>query len=91
MRDELIDDEAISLTAEEIYAALDPARYLGSAEAFVDRALEAHETREELRAESHSFAEGALELSGREPDLAGELADRGAAAALPRTSDHVLE
>jgi 3-carboxy-cis,cis-muconate cycloisomerase len=43
LRDELIDDQAISLTAEEIDAALDPSAYLGSAEAFVDRALEAHE------------------------------------------------
>ena len=32
----------IELSAEEIDRALDPAAYLGSAEAFVDRALEAH-------------------------------------------------
>ena len=33
---------AIELSAEEIDRALEPAGYLGSAEAFVDRALEAH-------------------------------------------------
>jgi 3-carboxy-cis,cis-muconate cycloisomerase len=43
LRDELIDDDAISLTPDEIDSALDPTAYLGSAEAFVDRALEAHE------------------------------------------------
>jgi 3-carboxy-cis,cis-muconate cycloisomerase len=45
LRDELIEDEAVSLTPDEIDSALDPAAYLGSAEAFVDRALEAHERR----------------------------------------------
>jgi 3-carboxy-cis,cis-muconate cycloisomerase len=45
LRDELLDDEAVSLTPDEIDAALDPGAYLGSAEAFVDRALEAHERR----------------------------------------------
>jgi len=47
LRDELIADERIGLSAEEIDRALDPAGYLGSAEAFVDRALEAHRRREE--------------------------------------------
>ena len=41
LREELIADQRIELSAEEIDRALDPARYLGSAEAFVDRALEA--------------------------------------------------
>jgi 3-carboxy-cis,cis-muconate cycloisomerase len=45
LRDELIDDEGIELSAEEIDRALDPAAYLGSADAFVDRALEAHRRR----------------------------------------------
>jgi 3-carboxy-cis,cis-muconate cycloisomerase len=45
LRDELLDDEAVSLTPDEIDAALDPGAHLGSAEAFVDRALEAHERR----------------------------------------------
>jgi adenylosuccinate lyase len=40
LRDELVDDEAVALSPEEIDRALDPERYLGSAEAFVDRALE---------------------------------------------------
>ncbi len=41
LRDELVADPRVSerLTAEELDAALDPAGYLGSAEAFVDRAL----------------------------------------------------
>jgi 3-carboxy-cis,cis-muconate cycloisomerase len=47
LRDELVDDRAIELSAEEIDRALDPAAYLGSAEAFVDRALAAHREREE--------------------------------------------
>ena len=40
-RDELLAESAVRevLSPEEIDAALDPARYLGSAEAFVDRAL----------------------------------------------------
>jgi 3-carboxy-cis,cis-muconate cycloisomerase len=45
LRDELIDDERIELSAEEIDRALDPAGYLGSADALVDRALEAHRRR----------------------------------------------
>jgi 3-carboxy-cis,cis-muconate cycloisomerase len=49
LRDELIADERIELSADEIDRALDPAGYLGSAEAFVDRALEAHSRREEGR------------------------------------------
>jgi 3-carboxy-cis,cis-muconate cycloisomerase len=49
LREELLRDDAIELSAEEIDRALDPARYLGSAEAFVDRALEAHRRREEGR------------------------------------------
>jgi 3-carboxy-cis,cis-muconate cycloisomerase len=43
LREVLIDDAAVSLSEAEIDAALDPSAYLGSAEAFVDRALEAHE------------------------------------------------
>jgi 3-carboxy-cis,cis-muconate cycloisomerase len=43
LRDELI--ESVDLSAEEIDRALDPANYLGSASAFVDRALKAHEER----------------------------------------------
>jgi 3-carboxy-cis,cis-muconate cycloisomerase len=42
LRIELIEDDAVSLSEEEIDRALDPAAYLGSAEALVDRALEAH-------------------------------------------------
>jgi 3-carboxy-cis,cis-muconate cycloisomerase len=49
LRDELIADDRIDLSADEIDKALDPAGYLGSAEAFVDRALEAHSRREEGR------------------------------------------
>jgi 3-carboxy-cis,cis-muconate cycloisomerase len=49
LRDELIADERIELSAEEIEQALDPKGYLGSAGAFVDRALEAHARREEGR------------------------------------------
>jgi 3-carboxy-cis,cis-muconate cycloisomerase len=45
LRDELIDDERIELSAEAIDRALDPAAYLGSADALVDRALEAHRRR----------------------------------------------
>jgi len=45
LREVLIEDGAVSLSEEEIDAALDPSAYLGSAEAFVDRALEAHERR----------------------------------------------
>jgi 3-carboxy-cis,cis-muconate cycloisomerase len=42
LRDELLEDPGVSgeLSAEEIDRALDPMGYLGSAEAFVDRALE---------------------------------------------------
>jgi 3-carboxy-cis,cis-muconate cycloisomerase len=47
LRDELIDDDRIELPADEIDRALDPRAYLGSAEAFVDRALAAHREREE--------------------------------------------
>jgi 3-carboxy-cis,cis-muconate cycloisomerase len=43
LRDALIADPRISLSPEEIDSALDPTAYLGSAEAFVDRALDAHE------------------------------------------------
>jgi 3-carboxy-cis,cis-muconate cycloisomerase len=41
LRDELVSDEVVSaeLSAEEIDRALDPAGYLGSADAFIDRAL----------------------------------------------------
>jgi 3-carboxy-cis,cis-muconate cycloisomerase len=40
LRDVLVDDEAVALSPEEIDRALDPEHYLGSADAFVDRALE---------------------------------------------------
>jgi 3-carboxy-cis,cis-muconate cycloisomerase len=43
LRDELI--ESVDLSEQEIDRALDPANYLGSASAFVDRALKAHEER----------------------------------------------
>lgn len=44
LREELLEDSEISgaLSPAEIDAALDPAGYLGSAEAFIDRALAAH-------------------------------------------------
>jgi 3-carboxy-cis,cis-muconate cycloisomerase len=42
LREALIADSRIELSEDEIDRALDPAAYLGSAEAFVDRALEAH-------------------------------------------------
>jgi 3-carboxy-cis,cis-muconate cycloisomerase len=45
LRDELIADPSVELSEEEIDRALDPANYLGSAAAFVDRALKAHEER----------------------------------------------
>jgi 3-carboxy-cis,cis-muconate cycloisomerase len=41
LREELIADSQLELSSEEIDAALDPEGYLGSADAFVDRALEA--------------------------------------------------
>jgi 3-carboxy-cis,cis-muconate cycloisomerase len=41
LREELIDDDEIALSEAEIDRALDPAQYLGSAGAFVDRALAA--------------------------------------------------
>jgi 3-carboxy-cis,cis-muconate cycloisomerase len=46
LRDELVDDEAVraALTLEQIELALDPTRYLGSAGAFVDRALARYAT-----------------------------------------------
>jgi 3-carboxy-cis,cis-muconate cycloisomerase len=40
LRDELLADPRVELTEEELDAALDPATYLGSAETFVDRALD---------------------------------------------------
>jgi 3-carboxy-cis,cis-muconate cycloisomerase len=40
LRDELVDDPQIDLSPEEIDRALDPGAYLGSADAFVERALE---------------------------------------------------
>jgi 3-carboxy-cis,cis-muconate cycloisomerase len=40
LRDELLEDLRVELTAEELDAAFDPATYLGSAETFVDRALD---------------------------------------------------
>jgi 3-carboxy-cis,cis-muconate cycloisomerase len=39
-QDELKADERVGLSDQELAAALDPSTYLGSAEAFVDRALE---------------------------------------------------
>jgi 3-carboxy-cis,cis-muconate cycloisomerase len=42
LREALMADSRIELSEDEIEGALDPAAYLGSAEAFVDRALEAH-------------------------------------------------
>jgi 3-carboxy-cis,cis-muconate cycloisomerase len=45
LRDVLIEDDAVTLSEAEIDGALDPAAYLGSAGAFVDRALEAHRRR----------------------------------------------
>ena len=42
LREALIADPRIELSDDEIDRALDPAAYLGSAEAFVDRALDAH-------------------------------------------------
>ena len=42
LREELAADPRVALTDEEIDRALDPAGYLGSAEAFVDRALALH-------------------------------------------------
>jgi 3-carboxy-cis,cis-muconate cycloisomerase len=47
LRDELIEDDAISLSPDEIDRALDPAGYLGSADELVQRALEAHRRRGE--------------------------------------------
>ena len=49
LRDELVADERISelLSEEEIDAALDPARYLGSAEIFIERALALHREEDE--------------------------------------------
>jgi 3-carboxy-cis,cis-muconate cycloisomerase len=48
LREQLLADEQIAaeLSAEEIDRALDPAGYLGSADAFVDRALARHRERE---------------------------------------------
>jgi 3-carboxy-cis,cis-muconate cycloisomerase len=45
LRDELVADERIELSEEEIDSALEPAAYLGSTEELVDRALKAHERR----------------------------------------------
>jgi 3-carboxy-cis,cis-muconate cycloisomerase len=42
LREALVADSRIELSEDEIDSALDPAGYLGSAGAFVDRALEAH-------------------------------------------------
>jgi 3-carboxy-cis,cis-muconate cycloisomerase len=44
-REELLNDEAIELSPEEIDRALDPAAYLGSANAFIERALERYRER----------------------------------------------
>ncbi|GAA3092584.1 3-carboxy-cis,cis-muconate cycloisomerase [Streptosporangium carneum] len=45
LRDALLADPRVELTPGEVDAALDPASYLGSAGAFVDRALRAHANR----------------------------------------------
>lgn len=45
LRDELVAEPAFGLTQEELDDALDPSAYLGSAEAFVDRALALYEGR----------------------------------------------
>ena len=45
LRDELAADPRVELTAAELDAAFDPAGYLGSAEAFVDRALDLYRQR----------------------------------------------
>jgi 3-carboxy-cis,cis-muconate cycloisomerase len=45
LRDALVADPRVDLSEEQIDRALDPAAYLGSAGAFVDRALQAHERR----------------------------------------------
>jgi 3-carboxy-cis,cis-muconate cycloisomerase len=42
LRDELLEDARVELAPDELDKALDPATYLGSAEAFVDRALRAY-------------------------------------------------
>ncbi len=42
LRTELLDDPEVALPDEDLERLLDPATYLGSAEAFVDRALEAY-------------------------------------------------
>ncbi|MEV7010609.1 3-carboxy-cis,cis-muconate cycloisomerase [Streptosporangium sp. NPDC051022] len=42
LREVLLADPRVNLTAAEVDAALDPAAHLGSARAFVDRALHAH-------------------------------------------------
>ncbi|HEY7484725.1 MAG TPA: 3-carboxy-cis,cis-muconate cycloisomerase [Streptosporangiaceae bacterium] len=42
LRDVLIGDRAVPLTAEQLDEALDPAGYLGAAHALIDRALAAH-------------------------------------------------
>ena len=47
LREELIDDVAVQLSADEIDRALDPAAYLGSADELVERALKAHARRGE--------------------------------------------
>jgi 3-carboxy-cis,cis-muconate cycloisomerase len=46
LREELLAEPALreALSSEEIDAALDPARYLGSAQLFVDRALVLYRT-----------------------------------------------
>ena len=52
LREALLADSSLGLSAEELDAALDPATYLGSADAFVERALELYRTEigEERRA-----------------------------------------
>jgi 3-carboxy-cis,cis-muconate cycloisomerase len=45
LRDELLADASVELSAEEVDRLLDPVNYLGSAPALVDRALAAHRER----------------------------------------------
>ncbi len=45
LRDALLADSRVALSPEELDAALDPTGYLGSAEAFVDRALDLYRQR----------------------------------------------
>jgi 3-carboxy-cis,cis-muconate cycloisomerase len=54
LRDELLGDQTVTshLTPQQIDAALDPSGYLGSADAFIDRALTAY--RDGLHSAQHA-------------------------------------